>query len=269
MNTSKARISVMTRLIAMIVLIGFFFPSAATASLEQSFDALQVGTVTYRNVTVTTKNKNYIFILHSTGMTNIKVADLSPELRTKLGYEDPAAKVKTNTPAAWAKQTLSKLDVPEVKNFRAQVTGWLAPNAAKLKWPPAALKPTTLWIAAGLLFALYLFHCFCCMAICNKCGSDPGPLIWVPVFQLFPLLKAASMSSWWFVAFLVPGINLLAQVVWFVKIAQARGKGFGVVLLLIFPLTSPLAMLYLAFSEGKPRKRETSRRVEIMTLEAA
>src|SRR5579859_1824684 len=90
-------------------------PVTAGAALEESFDVLQVGTTTYRNVTVTTKNKNYVFILHSKGMTNIKVADLSSDLRTKLGYEDPAAAhVKTNSPALWAKQTLAKLEVPQV-----------------------------------------------------------------------------------------------------------------------------------------------------------
>src|SRR5437764_116939 len=75
----------------------------AQAALEQSFEMLQVGTATYHNVTVTTKNKNYVFILHSKGMTNLKVSDLTPELRAKLGYEDlSAAAVKTNSPVAWA-----------------------------------------------------------------------------------------------------------------------------------------------------------------------
>jgi hypothetical protein len=37
---------------------------------------------------------------------------------------------------------------------------------------------------------------------------------------------------------------------------------------LIFPLSSPLAAAYLAFSGGKKRKND-DRRIEIMTLEAA
>jgi len=46
----------------------------------------KLGHHTYRNVTVTTKSKNYIFIMHSTGMENIKLAEVPPDIRTKLGY---------------------------------------------------------------------------------------------------------------------------------------------------------------------------------------
>ena len=241
----------------------------ASAALEQTFDVLQVGTTTYRNVTVTTKSKNYVFILHSKGMTNLKVADLTAELKEKLGYDDPASHPKTNAATAWAKQTLARLDVPQATKIREQLTNWYSPRQAaeKLRLPP--VSQNTLLLCAAGLFGLYLFHCFCCRALCQKCGFDPGLLIWLPVVQLFPLLKAAEMPLWWFIVFLIPGINLLAQIVWFFKIANARGKGFGVALLLIFPLTSPFAMLYLAFSGNRAEKKESPRRVAIMTLETA
>jgi hypothetical protein len=76
------------------------------------------------------------------------------------------------------------------------------------------------------------------------------------------------MSAWWFLGFLVPGVNLVAQVFWCLKITHARGKGFGVALLLILPISSPFAALYLAFS-GADAPKKAERRVEIMTLEAA
>lgn len=269
MKTSKAFKPVMRRLIGLLFLVAGMAAVDVNASLEQNFSVLQVGTTTYHNVTVTTKEKNYVFILHSAGMTNLKVADLTPELRAKLGYEDPAAAAPTKTPTAWAKQTLSKLDVPKVKNFEAQVAGLWTPNAIRAKLPLQEITPKILWALIGLGIAAWLFHSYCCLLICQKAGSEPGPLIWVPVLQLLPLLKAASMSLWWFFAFLVPGINLIAQVVWFFKIAQARGKGLGMALLLVFPLTCPFAMLYLAFSGGSPRQKEAPRRMQIMTLETA
>ena len=60
-------------------------PQTASAT-EETFDTLQVGTHVFTNVTVTTKAKNYIFIHHSTGMENIKVADLPDEIRDQLSY---------------------------------------------------------------------------------------------------------------------------------------------------------------------------------------
>jgi hypothetical protein len=250
-------------------LLVLLFPFLAHAVLEQSFEALQIGTTTYRNVTVTTKNKNYVFILHSQGMTNLKVADLSPELRTKLGYEDPnAPKANTNAATAWARQTFSKLDVPQVKVVGERLSGLLhgaLPMPAQI---PSFSRNQLLEIAGGLI-ALYLLHCYCCLLICQKAGATPGFLIWIPLLQLFPLLKAAGMPPVWFLGFLVPGVNLIAHIVWCVKISAARGKSLFVGLLLIFPLSSPFAALYLAFS-GSPRSSgKQRRRVEIMTLETA
>ena len=74
-------------------------PAESAAAVEETFDVLQIGTKTYKNVTVTTKAKNYIFILHSAGMTNIKIAELPPDLREKLGYVEKAkAGAKTRLP---------------------------------------------------------------------------------------------------------------------------------------------------------------------------
>lgn len=244
-------------------------PGAARGALEQSFDMLQIGTTTYRNVTVTTKSKNYIFILHSKGMTNVKVADLSPELRSQLGYEIPVPpQPKTKIAEAWARQTLTKLETPQVQQVENQVKQWwpVGPGS-KLTLP--VITPNLLILAAALFFGLYLFHSYCCLLICRKTGSEPGILVWLPLLQLFPLLRAAAMSPWWFLGFLIPGVNVIAQVLWCINITRARGKTFWVALLLIIPVTSPLAGLYLAFSGGGSTKKPERRRVEIMTLEAA
>jgi len=170
---------------------------------------------------------------------------------------------------AWAKQTMAKLQVPQVNKLREQLAGYwpLAQGSAKFQVPE--LSRRVLFICGGVLLGLYLFHSYCCLSICRKCGCEPGAAVWIPLLQIFPLLKAASMSPWWFVCFLVPGINLIAQIVWFIKISQARGKGLGLAMLLIFPLTNPFAALYLAFAGGEPSRREKRQRVEIMTLEAA
>ena len=52
------------------------------------------------------------------------------------------------------------------------------------------------------------------------------------------------------------GINLLAQLMWCVRIVEARGKGPLLVLWLVLPFTSPFAFLYLAFSQPAPIKSE-------------
>src|SRR5688572_4309066 len=102
--------------IAFVLLLA---PLTAFAATEQTLNVLKIGAETYQNVTIMTKAKDYIFITHSTGMSNIKVSDLSQDLRDKLGY---AATAKESTAAkgamtGWAKNTLAKMDVPQLKQF--------------------------------------------------------------------------------------------------------------------------------------------------------
>jgi hypothetical protein len=88
------------------------------------------------------------------------------------------------------------------------------------------------------------------MLICKKTGNEPGFMVWLPVLQVFPMLKAAGMSYWWFVALLLPLLNLVASIVWCFKITQTRGKHWVVAILLLLPVLSFIAFLYLAFSKG-------------------
>ena len=268
MKIIKTSRSVLCKALALAWIILLLQPLKAPAELEQTFEVLQVGTTTYRNVTVTTKSKNYIFLLHSKGMTSLKVSDLSADLRTQLGYVvPPPPQAKTNTPAAWARETLTKMEAPRVKQIEAGLLhSFQSGPGANLRLP-AASRNILLLLGGGLL-ALFLFHSYCCLLICRKAGSEPGGLIWLPVLQLLPLLKASGMSPWWFVGFLVPGVNLVAQVLWCINITRARGKTVLVALLLIFPLSSPFAVLYLAFS-GSQRSQKDNRRIEVMTLETA
>ncbi len=244
-------------------------PRTSSAATEDRFDVLQIGTHTYQNVTVTTKAKNYIFILHSTGMSNLKVAELPPELLEKLGYTAALApKVQTNIAAVWAKQAVAKMETPQVKQMQTRVVqAWRGALQSTLSRMPS-VTPRLILAALAVLLLVYLFHCYCCMLICQKTGKEPGVLVWFPVLQLFPLLRAASMSGWWVVAFFIPVLNLVGHVLWCVKIVQARSKTMPLMILLLLPVTSLFAFLYLAFSDAVPQKKE-ERRVEIMTLETA
>jgi hypothetical protein len=250
------------RLIGLALRALLIQPGIAAAAAEESFDVLQIGTKTYKNVTVTTKAKNYIFILHSTGMTNVKVIELSPGLRKQLGYVEKP-KVQGNGVASWAKRGLAKLQLPAIQQLERKLRG----NAAAGRSMAASISPNTaLWLLV-IVFASYLLFCQCCNLICLKTGDLPGNLIWVPVLQLFPMLRAARMSPWWFLAYLIPVLNLVAAILWSVKIVEARAKSGWVALFLLLPVTTFLAFLYLAFSAPAPRKEEPV--ISIMTLDAA
>ena len=68
------------------------------------------------------------------------------------------------------------------------------------------------------------------------------------------MLRAAGMSGWWFLAYFVPLLNLVPLILWPLKIAKARGKSVWVGVLLLLPVINLFAFLYLAFSNGRPRR---------------
>ncbi len=251
------------------IALGLGFSSAcASAVSELHFDTLTIGSQVYSNVTVTTKNKTYVFLHHAAGMMNVKVAELSPEEKETLGYEPK--KPATNLAANWAKTTMAKIESPQVKNLEKTIEAARAKPAADIL---GMIKPMigvpTLLLFLGILFAFYLFMCYCSMLICKKAGAEPGAMVWIPVLQMFPLLRAAKMSPFWFLASVLPVLNIIAHLVWCVKISQARAKSFWTAIFLILPFTNFFAFLYLAFSDGAEPKEETPKRADMMVLGTA
>jgi hypothetical protein len=237
-------------------------PMGATGAIEQTFDVLQIGTRTYKNVTVTTKAKDYIFILHSRGMNNVKVADLPGDIRDKLGYnkDNETASVGKIGISGWARQTMVKIETPRVKELEKALRGHAVPENLKVSFDTKQLLPLLLFTGV-----FYLIFCYCAMMICQKTGNQPGLLVFLPILQWFPLLRAAGMPLGWFVALLIPGLNIFALIAWAINIAEARGKSGWVALFLILPGTNVLAFLYLALSNGTTENKE-DRRIEVMTL---
>ena len=126
-----------------------------------------------------------------------------------------------------------------------------------------------LWVGVGMVLLFYLFHCYCCMLICRKAGHPPGLLVWLPGLQLIPLLRAAGMSAWWFLAFFVPLLNLVPSILWPFNIAKTRGKSVWVAIMLLLPITSIFAFLYLAFSNGAAAEEDEGSESKVMSLAAA
>jgi hypothetical protein len=298
------------------------------AAADPTFPLLKVGDHTYTNVTVTSKARNYIFIVHAGGMVNVKVADLPPDIRTNLGYsaeisetnaaiaptpvaiptptptpkpaepapasQAPIATAPKQTSPLPAKSAVPPPSKPSTAPAPGTKTPMVAPNKStgssttnaapsgimdKLskiqttaqqlgrtwlaKLPPRfqhlpRLTPVIKYACLGGAVLFYLFLCSCFNGICTKAGQPPGILIWVPILQFLPLLRAAAMKPIWFIAFLIPGLNLVAYVVWSFKIAKARGKGPAVALLLLLPVLNLFGLAYLGFSGAGAGAKEAA-----------
>jgi len=244
---------------------------ARSEEAEDTFPVLTIGTRTYTNVTVTTKAKKYVMLMHSQGLANIKVSELTPEQRRALGYrEEEKPKNRAAEATKWAKKEIASLNVNigQVKalgqNFKEK---WDQRAPGELPYV-GEITPQMKYGAAGGLLLFWLIGCACLRTICKKTGNEPGVLIWLPIFQLLPMLDAAKMSRLW----ILGSPFGLTHIVWCFQIAKARGKSGFTGFCLLFPLTSVFAFLYLTFAEGGRKRGEPEKeraRVEIMTLETA
>jgi len=100
-----------------------------------------------------------------------------------------------------------------------------------------------------IALGFYIFNCFCYKKICEKCGHQPGALIWIPLVHFIPLIQAAGMPVWTIVLMFVPLVNFIFLIVLFAKLCVARGKSGWLVILMFIPLANLVFIPYLAFSE--------------------
>jgi hypothetical protein len=224
-----------------------FMLTAATALAEGAVEVLRTKTDTYQNVTLVSRTKTHVFVNHSRGMATLKIADLSDEALIGLGLLDAPVVAETAVrPDAPTDLATAMAPIEEIAHsLPASMNG---KGLAELKLP-ANLK-VILLICLGVMVLFHLFFSYCAMLICKKAGTEPGIMVWLPVLQVYSLIRAAGMSGWWFLACFVPLLNIVAQVLWSINIAKARGKGVLTTIMLLLPVTNVFAFLYLAFSAG-------------------
>jgi hypothetical protein len=233
---------------------------------------LKTRTGNYTNVTVMGNSKTDIFVSYARGLANIKINDLdpetlAPEMLGLLGMSTPPARASASTQTTVSAKhreeqspsvaTGKSLSLP---GFVSSLKGKVPSGLATLeRLSSVRLSNEIVLIALGMVVGAYLFICYCLKLICQKAGQAPGLMLWCPILQMFPLLRAAGMSGWWLLGFLIPLVNIVAGILWSFKIVEARGKSSLVAVFLILPFTSLFALLYLAFSNGVEREKETDR----------
>ena len=207
---------------------------------------LKTKTVTYTNVTVWGKSKTDLYINHSLGIGNVKIKNIEDEdALLALGFTVKAQNAGRSSPI------ISILKTGSAAEIKSQILRTTRPSLEKLTALTDTLHGSKiLGIAAVVGAAVYLAFCYCLKLICLKAGRVPGALVWLPLLQTIPMFRAARMSGGWLLACLIPGLNLVAQILWSFKIVKARGKNVWVAIALLLPVTALFAFLYLAFSRA-------------------
>jgi hypothetical protein len=226
------------RLLAFALLI-------TNALADDVVPVFQTRTDTYKDVTLISRTKTHVFLKHSRGVATLKTAELDKQTLIALGVPLPE-EVAVVPVKPSGTSNLARALAPVSEFARSLPASLNANGLAGFKLPADA--KTIIFAAVGIMVLFHLFFSYCAMLICRKAGTDPGIMVWLPILQAYSLIRAAGMSGWWFLACIVPGPNIVAQVLWSIKIAKVRCQGVFTTIMLILPGTNLFAFMYLAFS---------------------
>jgi hypothetical protein len=224
---------------AILVLVSLLWIAPAAIGADQAITSLQTGKTKYTNVIVTDRHGTNIYIRHDGGMGNVKIGDLPSDVQQRLGYATPKEDV-----SSLASGFLRRLG--KSAGFKiVRSHGGATVNVGDFEIQLTSAEITGIAVDAA---TAYVIFCSCSLLLCRKTGREPGLLIWIPILQILPLLRAAGMSWRWSLTFFVPVLNLVAWMGWCVNIAISRRKSLWWALLLILPVTNVFAFVYLALS---------------------
>jgi len=86
----------------------------------------------------------------------------------------------------------------------------------------------------GLL--AYIFTSFCLMKIADKLDIPNSWLSWVPIAQIWVMVRAAGKPGWWVILFLIPLVNFVIGLIVFFSIPTSLNKSSLYGLLLFVPI---------------------------------
>jgi hypothetical protein len=206
----------------------------------------------YSNVSIYKVTATDISFSSDQVIGNAKLKDLDPDLQKHFHY-DPNYNPTNALHQTNAVQILQKPGTNGVASFANDTNDTVAadqtePNV-RIKAAFARLGIWPVVAVLGIFLLLYIFFCYCFKLICEKCSTEPGLLIWVPIFNQIRLLQAGGLSGWLFLLFFVPFVGAVMSIYMWVKVCQARGKSGWLVILLFIPVANLFFIPYLAFSE--------------------
>ena len=87
--------------------------------------------------------------------------------------------------------------------------------------PEAGLAMIPLLVMLGA----YLYVGFTYFKMAQKCGhSDSAWWSFIPILNLFLMIKLANKPGWWFLLCLIPGVNVIIFAILGIETAKALGQ---------------------------------------------
>ena len=106
------------------------------------------------------------------------------------------------------------------------------------------------------IIGIYVYFALALSTIAKKTNTSNAWFAWVPILNFILMAKIAKMSLWTVLLMLIPIVNIVIMVIWWMKIAERRGKPSWLGILMLLPIANLVIPGILAWSNGNKNKPE-------------
>lgn len=106
----------------------------------------------------------------------------------------------------------SSVDSPSVRTYES------------LSDEQKALVDKILVFASIFGLVVYVFSSFCLMKIADKLSIPNSWLAWIPIAQIWVMVRAAGKPGWWLILFFVPLVNFVIGLIVLFALPTSLGK---------------------------------------------
>ena len=71
---------------------------------------------------------------------------------------------------------------------------------------------------------IYAYFAYSIQTIAKKTGTENNWMAWIPILNVYLLIKIADKPGWWMLLFFVPLINIIISIMVWMGVSEARGK---------------------------------------------
>jgi len=107
----------------------------------------------------------------------------------------------------------------------------------------------------SISFLFYIIQALAFYAMGRKARVSYSWLAFIPILQIFVLLAIIRRSAWNVLWLLIPVVNVIFGIIWYVRLFRAFGQNPWLLLLLIIPGIGELVLfvmlLYMGFSSAQ------------------
>ena len=106
-----------------------------------------------------------------------------------------------------------------------------------------------------VLFAgMYVYFSLCLFLIAKKLKVPAPWTAWLPIVNIWTILKAAGKPVWWVLLFFIPLVGLIVIVYVWMCIVENLGRNKWMGLLILIPIVSLVYIGVLAFSKQEQQE---------------